>query len=655
MSSFNYNNFVPYKGQNYIKLRAAVLQTGMKFRDPEFPPTDASLFSSSRKNAGIVWRRAQEINSEARLFVDGISSRDIIQGDLGNCWLVAAFCALAVHRNNWSKVIPDYREQDFDNNQTGVFHFRFWRFGYWTDVVIDDFLPTRKGQLLFCHAPSKNEFWPALVEKAYAKLYGSYEALNGGELAEALEDFTGGVTESFDINEEHLRTSFERKAQFYEFLNSLMKNDALICAAVPALTDAEMEKQTPLGLVKGHAYAVTVIQTVHLKGYNLGYRDPLPMVRMRNPWGGIEWMGAFSDRSPEWTKISEADKSNMGLVFADDGEFWMTFDDFIKNFENIALCHNINTAPVLSMASGYYEYAFHSEWATPDRTGGCINFKKTFLNNPQYVFDIPNGGDELMIHLIQKSNRNPGDDRLTIGFTIMQVELNRKFRTNIIQKIIVSSIFRNSRSIFLRYAFNRGRYIIIPCIFEPGQVGGFLLRIYSTYNINARELIYDRPQEGPFNVLPWNAAPRLVTQVKVMKANGLLAPSSTATEINPYCVIKCGSKKVISSTKNKTSNPIWNTAALFYRKHAAKDPIYIEVWNKNPFFDILLGRQVYIAAEEMKNEVVELPLIIKNKDGSEVSNGLLAFTFIIIVIIILIYNNNNYFLLLLSFHILLLL
>lgn len=71
------------------------------------------------------------------------------------------------------QVIPTNQEWDSTkpNNYQGIFRFRFWRFGQWYEVVVDDLLPTINGELVYVRSTAKNEFWSALVEKAYAKYF----------------------------------------------------------------------------------------------------------------------------------------------------------------------------------------------------------------------------------------------------------------------------------------------------------------------------------------------------------------------------------------------------------------------------------------------------------------------------------------------------
>lgn len=68
-------------------------------------------------------------------------------------------------------MIPEAKEQEWSNNNAycGIFRFCFWRFDEWIEVVIDDLLPTRDGKLLFARSKTPNEFWSALLEKAFAK------------------------------------------------------------------------------------------------------------------------------------------------------------------------------------------------------------------------------------------------------------------------------------------------------------------------------------------------------------------------------------------------------------------------------------------------------------------------------------------------------
>ena len=73
-----------------------------------------------------------------------------------------------------------------------------------------------------------------------------------------------------------------------------------------------------------------------------------------------------------------------------------------------------------------------------------------------------------------------------VTFITHQVEHNRKYRIHKTQEVICSSDFKNSRSIFLRRTLPRGRYVIVMCTFDPGQIGEFLFRLYTDTDNNAK-------------------------------------------------------------------------------------------------------------------------------------------------------------------------
>jgi calpain-15 len=84
--------------------------------------------------------------------------------------------------------------------ENGLYRFSFYKNGIEKMVTIDDYIPCgRDGSPIFSRAHG-NEIWVMLLEKAYAKLHGSYMSLRGGFASEALYDLTGFPTTSFDIS-----------------------------------------------------------------------------------------------------------------------------------------------------------------------------------------------------------------------------------------------------------------------------------------------------------------------------------------------------------------------------------------------------------------------------------------------------------------------
>ena len=75
--------------------------------------------------------------------------------------------------------------QGFDKKQyAGIFHFKFWQYGSWVDVIVDDFLPTIDGELLFVQSDDRyvDEDRAIFLEHSFnCKLQGRDVAVSGGE------------------------------------------------------------------------------------------------------------------------------------------------------------------------------------------------------------------------------------------------------------------------------------------------------------------------------------------------------------------------------------------------------------------------------------------------------------------------------------------
>ncbi|KAK1785126.1 hypothetical protein P4O66_018540 [Electrophorus voltai] len=511
-------NPVKFKNQDYASLLDECLKSRCLFLDPTFAADQTSIRMPADPDPkmAIKWLRPKEISKNA-VFVEGTTgTTDICQGQLGNCWLLAALSCLTMHPTLFEKVVP--AGQTLDVSYVGIFRFRFWQYGEWVEVVVDDRLPVRGGRLLFSYSRTNNEFWSALVEKAYAKLIGSYGSLKGGNISEGMEDFTGGIAYTRPV-------SSRTPPVLWRTLTAALSRGSLLSCFIQAKTVKEIGTVTTEGLVKGHAYAITATDKVHRK------TEEVLLVRLRNPWGFVEFCGPWSDKCKDWDGIDSAEKTRIHLNIEEDGEFWIGMEDFCRLFDTVELCSvspdsdDAEDSDAVTTTSSWALTSHKGSWVPMCSAGGSRKYQRTFWKNPQFHLvlsqqdvedvevdedDVDVGDDDdddavpaksstgkqkekmkkctVLIELLQKDRRQRDKiNFLYIAFHIYRVppklqdftgSFDQQFFTT---KTLVSRSgqYRNVRAVWRKVHLDPGHYVIVSSTQRPNQQGEFFLRVYA--------------------------------------------------------------------------------------------------------------------------------------------------------------------------------
>nr|XP_045378493.1 calpain-9 [Camelus bactrianus] len=485
-------------GQSFEELRRACLQTGVLFEDADFPANSSSLFYSKRPQIPFVWKRPGEIVKNPEFILGGATRTDICQGELGDCWLLAAIASLTLNESALARVVPP--DQSFGPGYAGIFHFQdHGAAGSEGEeaVLSASAGPSTSSHQLVSKRPQQPDFCAqgtaelpreSLLGSAeiFKLLNGSYEALKGGSAIEAMEDFTGGVAETF--------TTKDAPRNFCEILNKALKRGSLVGCSIDIRNAAESEARTPFGLIKGHAYTVTGVDQVNVHG------QKIELIRVRNPWGQVEWNGSWSDSSPEWRSVGPAEQRRLCHTALDNGEFWMAFRDFRAHFDKVEVC-NLTPDALGEEAVHRWEVTVHQgSWVRGSTAGGWRNFLDTFWTNPQIKLSLTEKDDgreecTFLVALMQKDRRKLkrfGASVLTIGYAIYQCpgqdeHLNKDFFRYHASRAR-SKVFINLREVSDRFSLPPGDYILIPSTFEPHQEADFCLRIFSEKKAITRDM-----------------------------------------------------------------------------------------------------------------------------------------------------------------------
>ncbi|KAH7360923.1 hypothetical protein BKA65DRAFT_449690 [Rhexocercosporidium sp. MPI-PUGE-AT-0058] len=337
-----------------LEVTQKVVSSGQQIAWGNVQPDQAAQEASSSSGPACA-KRVGAIFEDPKFHVKkDVHVKDLRQGAEGDCWFIASLGSLCVEER-FSHLVERICPPQLRDEKVGVYGFVFHRDGEWVSEIIDDKLylsapdyddcddsrravwdsahcrldpevsrklyrktfQTGSDALHFASCAHPQETWVPLLEKAFAKAHGDFEAIAGGWPGEGVEDLTGGITTeivSADI--------LDRDQLWTESFLNVNKEFLFGAGTRHYGSSSEDPVGGRQGIQDGHAYSV--LRAVEYKGERL--------LMVKNPWGDTEWNGRWSDGSKEWT--AEALKE-LDFTFGNEGIFWMPYESFLERFVEI--------------------------------------------------------------------------------------------------------------------------------------------------------------------------------------------------------------------------------------------------------------------------------------------------------------------------------
>jgi len=285
---------------------------------------------------------------------------DVRQGELGTCYFLAAIASVAYkHPEAISSMFvpgPSIPDEHYP-----VHIVRLHLVGQPIYVAVDELFPvSRSAHPVFVgFYSSALHLWPMLLEKAWAKVFGTFKSVEAGHGPEAFKAIAQSPVDVVLHHTQHIERGITTVEEVWSALQEAMKMEYPVWSA---------SESDVVGIAKGHAYGVLDVKTEGGKRY----------VRVYNPWSVNRYRGKVQGNEN------------------DEGDFWMLFDEFIPSFTYSAIA-KIKTGYMNSyevLAKGQTKslskslsiemkkddpFSVHLEWPNYrlSDTGGCASLTPT--------------------------------------------------------------------------------------------------------------------------------------------------------------------------------------------------------------------------------------------------------------------------------------
>ena len=345
------------------------------FHDLRFPHVWASVcdrgsFLPTELQDRVEWKRPHEIGQRGLRAVVLHPNGSLVQAEQRlaystgrmtstqrDGWLSGVFCCVLAQSRSLPFVIQNIITSGED---VGLYAVRLFISGRWITVVVDDYFPceqrihgaeARQVQWTPLFAAPRvvdsggvcvKELWPCILEKAWAKYCGSYEAaltvLTRSEDAAAV--LTGGIAKTYavgpltDVAQRDAGLAAMLRLPSWESVSELLHQRGQMCCC-----RLRRERIDAAIAVAGRGLPLSVFALVSAVNTSQG-----KLLRLCAPWTStdeIKWSGRFGDNlvwTPELRRECEDYESEIPAGRHADDCFWLAWDDFKSYFGEVGVC-----------------------------------------------------------------------------------------------------------------------------------------------------------------------------------------------------------------------------------------------------------------------------------------------------------------------------